>query len=78
MAQAQLGLSYSANGETERSAESTTKAWRLRDRVSEREKFFIDFCYDRQVTGNLERPTRPSSCGFRRIPARNSQIPMVC
>jgi tetratricopeptide (TPR) repeat protein len=31
------------------------KAWRLRDRVSDREKFFIDFLYDRQVTGNLEK-----------------------
>ena len=31
------------------------KAWELRDRVSDREKFFIDFTYDRQVTGNLEK-----------------------
>ena len=37
------------------SAESTTRAWQLRDRVSDREKFFIDFTYDRQVTGNLEK-----------------------
>ena len=37
------------------SAESTTKAWQLRDRVSDRERFFIDFIYDRQVTGNLEK-----------------------
>ena len=37
------------------SAESTTRAWQLRDRVSDRERFFIDFTYDRQVTGNLER-----------------------
>ena len=27
----------------------------MRDRVSDREKFFIDFTYDRQVTGNLEK-----------------------
>jgi tetratricopeptide (TPR) repeat protein len=37
------------------SAESTMKAWLLRDRVSDRERFFIDFLYDRQVTGNLEK-----------------------
>ena len=37
------------------SAESATKAWLLRDRVSDRERFFIDFIYDRQVTGNLEK-----------------------
>jgi tetratricopeptide (TPR) repeat protein len=55
MAYANLGLSYSAIGESVLSAESTTKAWQLRDRVSDREKFFIDFTYDRQVTGNLEK-----------------------
>ena len=55
MAYANLGLAYSTAGESVRSAESATKAWQLRDRVSEREKFFIDFTYDRQVTGNLEK-----------------------
>ena len=50
-----LGLAYSTIGESVLSAESTTKAWRLRDRVSDRERFFIDFTYDRQVTGNLEK-----------------------
>jgi tetratricopeptide (TPR) repeat protein len=55
MAYAHLGLSYSANGESVLSAESTTKGWLLRDRVSDRERFFIDFTYDRQVTGNLEK-----------------------
>ena len=49
------GSSYSAIGESVLSAESTTKAWQLRDRVSDRERFFIDFTYDRQVTGNLEK-----------------------
>jgi serine/threonine protein kinase/predicted Zn-dependent protease len=53
MAYAQLGVSY--GGESFLSAENTTKAWRLRDRVSDRERFFIDFTYDRQVTGNLEK-----------------------
>jgi hypothetical protein len=55
MAHAYLGLLYSTIGESVLSAESTTKAWQLRDRVSDRERFFIDFTYDRQVTGNLER-----------------------
>jgi serine/threonine protein kinase/tetratricopeptide (TPR) repeat protein len=54
MAHARLGLSYS-RGETALSAESTRKAWLLRDRVSDRERFFLDFTYDRQVTGNLEK-----------------------
>ena len=48
-------MRYSAAGESVLSAESTAKAWQLRDRVSDRERFFIDFTYDRQVTGNLEK-----------------------
>jgi serine/threonine protein kinase len=55
MAYANLGLNYSDLGESVLSSENTTKAWQLRDRVSERERYFIDFLYDRQVTGNLER-----------------------
>jgi eukaryotic-like serine/threonine-protein kinase len=55
MAHAHLGLKYSAVGESVQSAESTTKAWQLREHASEREKFFISFTYDRQVTGNLEK-----------------------
>ena len=55
MAHAHLGLTYSDVGESVLSAESTTRAWQLRDRVSDRERFFIDFIYDRQVTGNLEK-----------------------
>jgi serine/threonine protein kinase len=55
IAYANLGLAYSAVGESVLSAESTTKAWQLRTRASGREKFFITFNYDRQVTGNLER-----------------------
>ena len=55
MAYANLGLNYSSIGESVLSAESTTKAWQLRERASDREKFFIDFTYDRQVTGNLEK-----------------------
>jgi tetratricopeptide (TPR) repeat protein len=54
-AYAHLGLAYSTEGESVLAAESTTKAWRLRERVSDRERFFIDFNYDRHVTGNLEK-----------------------
>jgi tetratricopeptide (TPR) repeat protein len=55
LAYANLGLMYSNMGEAERAAESTRKAYELRGRVSEREKFWIEFLYDRQVTGNLKR-----------------------
>ena len=55
LAYAHLGLSYSNIGESVLSAENTTRARQLRDRVSARERFFIDFLYDRDVTGNLEK-----------------------
>jgi serine/threonine protein kinase/tetratricopeptide (TPR) repeat protein len=55
MAWANLSIEYSNIGESVLSAESTIKARQLRDRASDREKFFIDFLYDRQVTGNLEK-----------------------
>jgi tetratricopeptide (TPR) repeat protein len=54
MAYANLGLDYSDIGESVLSAENTRKAWELRDRVSDQEKFFIDFTNQREVTGNLE------------------------
>jgi tetratricopeptide (TPR) repeat protein len=54
MAYANLGLAYSDIGESVLSAENTRKAWELRDRVSDQERFFIDFTYQREVTGNLE------------------------
>jgi serine/threonine protein kinase/Tfp pilus assembly protein PilF len=55
MAWANLAIEYGNIGESVLSAESTTKARQLRDRASDREKFFIDFLYDRQVTGDLEK-----------------------
>jgi tetratricopeptide (TPR) repeat protein len=42
-------------GQIELSAEYTRKAYALRDRVSDRERLWILFLYDRQVTGNLQR-----------------------
>jgi serine/threonine protein kinase/tetratricopeptide (TPR) repeat protein len=55
MAHANLAIGYSGAGETVRSVESATKAWQLRERVTDRERFFVDFTYERQVTGNLEK-----------------------
>ena len=46
-------------------------AWRLRDRVSDREKFFIDFTYDRQVTGNLEKAYQTLELWLQTYPRGN-------
>jgi eukaryotic-like serine/threonine-protein kinase len=58
MAYAELGTNYSNAGEIARAAESTRKAYALRERVSEREKFYIVSHYEFFVTGNLEAARR--------------------
>jgi DNA-binding winged helix-turn-helix (wHTH) protein len=55
VAYAFLGRIYGDIGESELSAESTNQAYRLRDRASDRERFFITETYDEQVTGDLEK-----------------------
>jgi len=54
MAYALLGVSYADLGEDTRAAENTRKAYELRERASEREKFYIAARYEHFVTGNLE------------------------
>ena len=76
MAYAMLGLSYSSVGESVLSAESTSRAWQLRDRVSDREKFFIDFTYDRQVTGNLERAYKTLELWLQTYPRWEQPTPL--
>jgi tetratricopeptide (TPR) repeat protein/predicted Ser/Thr protein kinase len=55
MAYANLGVMYSASGQSDLSVENIGKAYQLRDRVSDAEKFFISASYDMQVTGNMEK-----------------------
>ena len=54
MAYALLGRLYGNMGESGVSAGNTSKAWQLRERASDRERFFIDASYDLQATGNVE------------------------
>ena len=54
MAYADLGHAYGEIGESDLSAESTRRAYELRNRASDAEKFYISASYDFRVTGNLE------------------------
>jgi eukaryotic-like serine/threonine-protein kinase len=54
MAYACMGKSYFNLGESARGAESMRKAYDLRERTSEQEKFYISSLYEQFVTGNLE------------------------
>jgi DNA-binding winged helix-turn-helix (wHTH) protein len=54
-AYATLGRMYGDIGESGLSAVSTSKAYQLRNRAGDQEKFFISLSNDLQVTGNLEK-----------------------
>ena len=68
VAHAALGLMYGDMGESGLSAESTTKAYQLRDRASDREKFFITASYELHVTGNLEKAQQTCESWVRTYP----------
>ena len=55
MAHADLGFHSWNMGQTDLGAEEIRKAYELRDRVSDRERFYILMLYDREVTGNLQK-----------------------
>jgi len=54
MAYGRLAVCYSSMGSTGRAAESARKAYELRDRVSDRERFYLASHYEMFTTGNLE------------------------
>ena len=54
MAHALMGTAYHNLGEKNLAAESAKKSFELRERVSEREKYYIESHYYHYVTGNLE------------------------
>jgi serine/threonine protein kinase/Flp pilus assembly protein TadD len=54
MAYGRLAVCYNSMGDTARGAESARKAYELRDRVSERERFYLASHYEMFTTGNLE------------------------
>ena len=55
LAHASLGPCYSGTGRRELAIKSATRAYQLRQRTTDPERFFIEYAYDRDVTGDLER-----------------------
>ncbi|MGC2402497.1 MAG: winged helix-turn-helix domain-containing protein, partial [Acidobacteriaceae bacterium] len=55
MAYASLGLMYGASGSSKLGTENITRAYELRDRASEKERFFITAYYFGRATGNQEK-----------------------
>jgi eukaryotic-like serine/threonine-protein kinase len=55
LAYAWLGLAYNGSGELSMDVECNRKAYELRDRTSDPEKYFITARFQKVVTGNLEK-----------------------
>jgi DNA-binding winged helix-turn-helix (wHTH) protein/predicted Zn-dependent protease len=72
MAYAYLGRTYANLDEPDLAAEAISRAWQLRNRVSDREKFAISTRYQALVTGDLEE-TRQVSDAWVRVYPRDPQ-----
>ncbi len=68
MAYASLGASYTDLGENRLSADKTKRAYELRERLSQRETFYIEAHYFDQVTGNLENARQVYELWMRDFP----------
>ncbi len=55
LAHATLGVCYSGTAQRQLSIQSATRAYELRRRATDRERFFIEYAYERDVTGDLEK-----------------------
>ena len=68
MAYASLGATYADLGENRLSADKTKRAYELRERLSQRERFYIEAHYFDQVTGNLEKARQVYELWMRDFP----------
>lgn len=72
MAYGMLGRAYADLGEWALGAESTSKAWQLRGRTSDAERFFLEASYEMLVTGNLEKSQTTCETWARTYPRQNN------
>jgi eukaryotic-like serine/threonine-protein kinase len=68
MAYASLGVTYWDSSEISRAAEYIKKAYELREHVSERERFYIEYNYLQFVTGDLEKARQEAELWARTYP----------
>jgi serine/threonine protein kinase/tetratricopeptide (TPR) repeat protein len=68
MGYASLGLFYGSTGESNLATENIRKAYELRDRASDREKFFITAYYDGRGTGNQEKAQQTCEAWIQSYP----------
>ena len=70
---ARMGIIYANSGENEKAIEATHKAYELRNRVSEREKLYIDEHYYQVVTGEKDKEMETLELYGRTYP--NDEVP---
>jgi DNA-binding winged helix-turn-helix (wHTH) protein/tetratricopeptide (TPR) repeat protein len=68
MAYASLGLMYGTTGESALATENISQAYRLRDRASDNERFFITAYYDGRATGNQEKAQKTCEAWVQAYP----------
>jgi eukaryotic-like serine/threonine-protein kinase len=73
LAYAWLGVAYTTLGESSVASGYTRKAYDLRERTSEPEKYFISAVFYKEVTGNLEKAQQ--SCKFWEQDYPRSEMP---
>jgi eukaryotic-like serine/threonine-protein kinase len=74
MAYSGLAAAYSDLDESSRAAESMTKAYELRERLSDREKLSIEANYNMRVNGNLERARKICEVWIETYPREESAL----
>ncbi len=68
MAHASLGRIYADLDDLDLSGKSISRAWQLRDRASDWERFFISANYEMLVTGNLEKARQTAEAWAQTYP----------
>ncbi|MGD9904826.1 MAG: hypothetical protein AB7U83_15285 [Vicinamibacterales bacterium] len=77
VAHARLGFGLIGNGDLALGRQSLIKAYQLRHRASDAERFSIETFYDRDVTGNLEREQRTLEAWAQSYPRDTSPHTLI-
>jgi eukaryotic-like serine/threonine-protein kinase len=75
LAYAWLGIAYTGAGEPSIAADYTRKAYELRDRTSEPEKYFITSRFHKAVSGNMEKAEQACQLWIQAYP--RSEMPHI-
>jgi serine/threonine protein kinase/Flp pilus assembly protein TadD len=78
LAHATLGVVYSNNGEIRASEESLRKAFALRDRATERERFYIEAHYYGEVEGDIDKTIASYEQWIRIYPRDSTPLDNIC